>query len=216
MRKRAIKNQSHREPAVCASAPIDAKQKAAVIIHIAALMQDLGMSTTEAASMLSALALVSIIGRLLMGWLGDRIGIRTVYIGSLVTLVAGLVVVASAGNLGKLADGTPVSGGITVPGTCPHSLTIGALNTKGTIFRSDDVVASYSSKGPTRYDHLIKPDLVAPGRRLPAAIPVASTLGTSLADRLICVKDCAATTFGRSVVTPKLFCWAEPSRTVNG
>ncbi|MFN0073606.1 MAG: MFS transporter [Chloroflexota bacterium] len=67
-----------------------------VIIHIAALMQDLGMSTTEAAGMLSALALVSIFGRVAMGWLGDRFGIRSVYMGSLVTLIAGLIVVAYA------------------------------------------------------------------------------------------------------------------------
>jgi len=67
-----------------------------VIIHIAALMQDLGMSTTEAAGMLSALALVSITGRLAMGWLGDRIGLRGVYIGSLAALIVGLVVVAYA------------------------------------------------------------------------------------------------------------------------
>ncbi len=69
-----------------------------VIIHIAALMQDLGMSTTEAAGMLSALALVSVIGRLLMGWLGDRIGMRGVYMGSLVALIAGLIIVAYAHN----------------------------------------------------------------------------------------------------------------------
>jgi hypothetical protein len=28
------------------------------------------------------------------------------------------------------------------------------------------VVASYSSKGPTLFDHLIKPDLVAPGNKI--------------------------------------------------
>jgi MFS family permease len=69
-----------------------------VIIHIAALMQDLGMTTIEAASMLSALALVSIIGRLLMGWLGDRLGMRFVYMGSLVALIAGLIIVAYASS----------------------------------------------------------------------------------------------------------------------
>jgi MFS family permease len=67
-----------------------------VIIHIAALMQDLGMSTTEAAGMLSALALMSVIGRLGMGWFGDRFGIRSVYLGSLLTLIAGLIIVAYA------------------------------------------------------------------------------------------------------------------------
>ena len=45
---------------------------------------------------------------------------------------AGIVVVASAGNYGKTADGTPVLGGITVPGNSPFAITVGALNTKGT------------------------------------------------------------------------------------
>jgi MFS family permease len=69
-----------------------------VIIHIVALMQDLGMSTVEAAGMLSALALLSIIGRLLMGWLGDRVGLRGVYLGALLTLIAGLIIVAYASS----------------------------------------------------------------------------------------------------------------------
>jgi serine protease AprX len=89
---------------------------------------------------------------------------------------AGVVVVASAGNLGKTADGTPVMGGVTVPGVCPHAITVGALNTKGTAFRSDDEVASYSSRGPTRYDQLIKPDLVAPGNRILSLLAPGSTL----------------------------------------
>ena len=62
---------------------------------------------------------------------------------------AGLVVVASAGNMGQTEDGTPALGGVTVPGSCPHSLTVGVLDGKGTAFRSDDEVASFSSKGPT-------------------------------------------------------------------
>jgi serine protease AprX len=89
---------------------------------------------------------------------------------------AGIVVVASAGNRGKTASGTPVIGGVTVPGTCPHAITVGALNTKGTGFRSDDEVASYSSRGPTRYDRLIKPDLVAPGNRIVGLLAPRSTL----------------------------------------
>ncbi len=93
---------------------------------------------------------------------------------------AGVVVVASAGNLGKTEDGTPVMGGVTVPGTCPHAITVGALNTKGTAFRSDDEVASYSSRGPTRYDHLIKPDLVAPGNRIRGLLAPGSTLAQDI------------------------------------
>jgi subtilisin family serine protease len=36
----------------------------------------------------------------------------------------------------------------------------------GTVDRSDDAVAAYSSKGPTRYDLAVKPDVVAPGSKL--------------------------------------------------
>ena len=98
---------------------------------------------------------------------------------------AGIVVVASAGNLGKTEDGTPVMGGVTVPGTCPHSITVGALNTKGTAFRSDDEVATYSSRGPTRYDRLIKPDLVAPGNRIRGLLAPGSTLAREYPELVI-------------------------------
>ena len=33
----------------------------------------------------------------------------------------------------------------------------------GTPTRADDLIASYSSKGPTLLDHIVKPDIVAPG-----------------------------------------------------
>jgi serine protease AprX len=49
---------------------------------------------------------------------------------------------------GKLPDGTPIVGGIVSPGYTPGALTVGALNTKDTINRGDDEVASYSSRGP--------------------------------------------------------------------
>ena len=35
--------------------------------------------------------------------------------------------------------------------------------------RDDDAVTTYSSRGPTLFDHVIKPDLVAPGRNVVAA-----------------------------------------------
>ena len=77
-----------------------------------------------------------------------------------------IVTVAAAGNFGKTADGTEILGGITSPGNCPYAITAGALNTKGTTYRSDDVIATYSSRGPTAIDHLIKPDLLAPGNKI--------------------------------------------------
>lgn len=79
---------------------------------------------------------------------------------------AGIVVIASAGNAGKTADGTPILGGITSPGNSPYAITVGAINTKSTVNRSDDVMATYSSRGPTRYDLAVKPDVVAPGNKI--------------------------------------------------
>ena len=46
---------------------------------------------------------------------------------------AGIVVIASGGNLGKLPDGTPLVGAIVSPGYTPGALTVGALNNKGTV-----------------------------------------------------------------------------------
>ncbi len=76
---------------------------------------------------------------------------------------AGIVVVASAGNNGRTAGGAPVLGGITSPGNSPLAITVGALDTVGTVDRSDDRVAPYSSRGPTKFDFAVKPDVVAPG-----------------------------------------------------
>jgi len=78
----------------------------------------------------------------------------------------GLVVVASAGNSGKDAAGNPVLGSVSTPGNAPGVITVGALNTWATVSRDDDTVASYSSRGPTRYDMMMKPDVVAPGNKI--------------------------------------------------
>jgi serine protease AprX len=79
---------------------------------------------------------------------------------------AGIVVVAAAGNDGLAADGSRVLGGITSPGNSPWAITVGALNTWGTAKRSDDTVTTYSSRGPTRFDMGVKPDVAAPGNKL--------------------------------------------------
>jgi len=79
---------------------------------------------------------------------------------------AGITVVVSAGNYGLTSTGAPVLGGITSPGNSPVALTVGAIDTHGTVDTSDDTVAPYSSKGPTRYDLAVKPDVVAPGTRI--------------------------------------------------
>ena len=79
---------------------------------------------------------------------------------------AGIVVVASAGNYGVTSDGAPILGGITSPGNSPFALTVGALDPMGTLDTGDDRVAPYSSRGPTRFENIVKPDVVAPGTRL--------------------------------------------------
>ena len=79
---------------------------------------------------------------------------------------AGFVVVVSAGNNGRTATGAPVMGGITSPGNSPFAITVGAIDMAGTIDRGDDRVAAYSSRGPTKYDFAVKPDVVAPGTNL--------------------------------------------------
>ncbi len=79
----------------------------------------------------------------------------------------GIVVVASAGNMGlDPRDGQVGSGGITSPANGPSIIAVGAVDTKGTASRADDSVTDYSSRGPTRFDLLVKPDLVAPGQHV--------------------------------------------------
>jgi serine protease AprX len=76
---------------------------------------------------------------------------------------AGIVVVVAAGNTGKAPDGRVMLGGISSPGNSPYAITVGALNTWGTVDRSDDTLATFSSRGPTAYDFAVKPDVAAPG-----------------------------------------------------
>jgi serine protease AprX len=75
---------------------------------------------------------------------------------------AGIVVVVAAGNNGRdNSQGTNGYGTITAPGNSPYVITVGAMNTVGTLTSVDDKIASYSSKGPTVIDHVVKPDLTA-------------------------------------------------------
>jgi serine protease AprX len=78
---------------------------------------------------------------------------------------SGIVVVVAAGNSGRYL---PTDGYATVtsPGNDPDVLTVGSMKPMGTPQRTDDLIASYSSKGPTVIDHIIKPDIVAPGNLL--------------------------------------------------
>src|SRR5439155_17977877 len=72
---------------------------------------------------------------------------------------------------------------ITSPGNSPYAITVGALDTKGTAVRRDDEVAAFSSTGPTMYDLVMKPDLVAPGRRVASAEASGSYLSVTFPER---------------------------------
>lgn len=69
----------------------------------------------------------------------------------------GLTVVISAGNEG------PDPGTVASPGNAPDAITVGALDDGGTETTDDDWPAYFSSCGPTKFDHLEKPDIMAPG-----------------------------------------------------
>lgn len=89
---------------------------------------------------------------------------------------SGLVVCVAAGNWGKDANGNTLYGGILSPGVDPWVITVGAAKTRDTAPRSDDTVATFSSRGPTYIDGLAKPDLVAPGNRMISVRAVGSYL----------------------------------------
>ncbi|MEY2423449.1 MAG: serine protease AprX [Acidimicrobiaceae bacterium] len=73
---------------------------------------------------------------------------------------AGIVVVVSAGNMG------PGAQTIAKPADDPWVISVGSVDDHGTTSISDDVVSSFSSRGPTATDGLTKPDVVVPGRSL--------------------------------------------------
>jgi serine protease AprX len=90
---------------------------------------------------------------------------------------AGIIVIAASGNYGVSPQtGSPGYAGVLSPGNAPSAITVGSVRTSDTDTRSDDRVAVYSSRGPTWYDGVAKPDLVAPGHALVSVAARSSTL----------------------------------------
>jgi serine protease AprX len=105
----------------------------------------------------------------------------------------GIVVVCAAGNYGKTPDGMTVYGGITSPGNSPYALTVGAMNAMGTPSnRADDVIAGFSSRGPTYLDYQVKPDVVANGVFTVATESAGSYFSTNYSDLVVASSDYGA------------------------
>jgi serine protease AprX len=96
----------------------------------------------------------------------------------------GLVVAVAAGNYGWY-DGQTLYGSIASPGITPGAITVGASDSRGTAIRlhdqngDNDDVAYFSSRGPTAWNGLPKPDVVAPGVGVISALARSSTLATT-------------------------------------
>ncbi len=91
---------------------------------------------------------------------------------------AGIAVVCAAGNQGRRNASPTLAllgldnegygtayGSIQSPGNSPYAITVGAMKSPGG-GRASDRIATYSSRGPSRLDFVLKPDLVAPGNRV--------------------------------------------------
>ncbi|MBI1950301.1 MAG: S8 family serine peptidase [Acidobacteria bacterium] len=92
---------------------------------------------------------------------------------------SGIVVVVAAGNDGGVGSGF---GTITSPGNEPAAVTVGAMDDANTVTTADDVLAWYSSKGPSLLDDVVKPDLVAPGSSIVSLRAAGSYIDTAYPD----------------------------------
>jgi serine protease AprX len=84
----------------------------------------------------------------------------------------GIVVVAAAGNLGTAPDAVDYA-----PGNDPYAISVGAVDDGGTKASSDDVFASWSSRGVTQ-DGFAKPDVSAPGAHIVSTLASGSQFAT--------------------------------------
>ena len=101
---------------------------------------------------------------------------------------AGIVVVCAAGNNGRasLTNTTGASnegwgtayGSIQSPGNDPYVITVGATKNMDGV-RADDRIATYSSRGPSRLDLVLKPDIIAPGNQIVSLCAGGDLFGTA-------------------------------------
>jgi len=100
---------------------------------------------------------------------------------------SGIVVVCAAGNDGRAnANLNPAEsnegwgtayGSINSPGNDPYVITVGATKSMDGI-HAHDRIATYSSRGPSRLDFVLKPDIIAPGNHIISTLSDGSYLDT--------------------------------------
>src|SRR5260370_361243 len=66
-----------------------------------------------------------------------------------------------------------------------HAITVGAMKTLETVTKNDDLIASYSSKGPSYIDLTLKPDVVAPGNLVVSLLAPGSTLASEYPGNIV-------------------------------
>jgi serine protease AprX len=85
----------------------------------------------------------------------------------------GIVVVASAGNLGNASNAVQFS-----PANDPYVITVGGVDENGSADPSGDTVATWSSRGTTQ-DGIQKPDVYAPGAHIVSVLAPNSVFASS-------------------------------------
>ncbi len=103
---------------------------------------------------------------------------------------AGIVVVCAAGNSGRLNTKNTAGaanegwgtayGSIQSPGNDPYVITVGASKNMDGL-HNHDRIATYSSRGPSRLDLILKPDIIAPGNKVISLNDPGSYLATTYA-----------------------------------
>jgi serine protease AprX len=111
---------------------------------------------------------------------------------------AGIVVVCAAGNDGRAQTTSSPSltnsgygetyCSVTSPANDPYVITVGAMKATDAL-RSNDQIASYSSRGFTMIDHVLKPDIVAPGNQVISLRVPGSTSDVNYSSNIVPLTD---------------------------